>query len=55
MDQNQLKENVDFYWDKSGLMILTKDYLLKRGSCCENGCRHCPYGFIKEIGEGGSV
>lgn len=44
MEQNQLKENVDFYWDQLGRMVLTKDYLLKRGSCCKNGCRHCPYG-----------
>ncbi|MES2853673.1 MAG: DUF5522 domain-containing protein, partial [Bacteroidota bacterium] len=20
---------------------------LKRGNCCGNGCRHCPYGFKK--------
>jgi len=24
---------------------LTREYLLSRGYCCENGCRHCPYGF----------
>jgi hypothetical protein len=22
---------------------LTKEYLLKRGSCCNNGCKNCPY------------
>jgi len=45
MEQKPLKENVDFYLDKLGRMVFTKDYLLKRGSCCENGCHHCPYGF----------
>jgi hypothetical protein len=48
MEENQLKENVDFYWDEAGLMVLTKDYLLKRGYCCENGCRHCPYGSLRD-------
>lgn len=24
---------------------LTRDFLLRRGTCCKNGCRHCPYGF----------
>ena len=48
MDQDELKENVDFYWDEQGLMVLTKDYLLRRGYCCENGCRHCPYEFSEK-------
>jgi hypothetical protein len=42
---NELTENVDFYFDKSGLMVFTKEYHLKKGYCCENGCRHCPYHF----------
>ncbi|MGH7937210.1 MAG: DUF5522 domain-containing protein [Bryobacteraceae bacterium] len=25
---------------------LTREFLLRRGSCCENGCRNCPYGFV---------
>ncbi|MBK7992325.1 MAG: hypothetical protein IPK14_02600 [Blastocatellia bacterium] len=29
-------------------MVLTDKYLLKRGYCCESGCRHCPYGFNKK-------
>ena len=32
----------DFYWEE-GKMIMTKEYHLKRGSCCNNGCKHCPY------------
>ena len=26
----------------------TEKFLLKRGYCCESGCRHCPYGFRKD-------
>ena len=35
----------DFYLEH-GLMVLTERYHLKRGSCCGNGCRHCPYRHI---------
>lgn len=35
-------EGVDYYFDK-GLMVLTGHFLTKRGYCCGNGCRHCPY------------
>ncbi len=35
-------EGVDFYFE-DGLLVLTRHYLLGRGYCCENGCRHCPY------------
>jgi hypothetical protein len=28
---------------ESGLFVLTAAYHLKRGTCCHNGCRHCPY------------
>ncbi|MBI3540729.1 MAG: hypothetical protein HY073_01065 [Deltaproteobacteria bacterium] len=42
-----LKEGIDFYYDENGLMVLTADYLFKRGYCCESGCRNCPYGFEK--------
>ena len=27
----------------SGLFVLTAAYHLERGSCCHNGCRHCPF------------
>lgn len=40
-----LKEGFDFYFDKDGLMVLTELYLKNRGYCCQNRCRHCPYGF----------
>ena len=27
----------------TGLFVLTATYLADRGTCCGNGCRHCPY------------
>lgn len=28
---------------ESGLFVLTAKFLADRGTCCERGCRHCPY------------
>jgi hypothetical protein len=36
----------DYYYE-NGFMVFTEAYHLKRGYCCKNGCRHCPYGFKK--------
>lgn len=44
---DKLIENIDYYIE-NGRYIFTEHYLRKRGSCCRNGCRHCPYGFKKE-------
>jgi len=43
-------EEDDFYYSKDGYKVFTQKYLLKRGYCCENGCKHCPYGFDKSKG-----
>jgi len=40
-----LEEGRDFYFD-DGLMVLTEDYLIRRGYCCGNKCRHCPYNYV---------
>jgi hypothetical protein len=40
-------EGEDFYRE-GALMVFTERFLLRRGFCCESGCRHCPYGFSKE-------
>jgi hypothetical protein len=32
----------DFYFE-NGLMVFTAAYLRRRGYCCANNCRHCPY------------
>ncbi len=42
-EEPKLVEGVDYYIDDSGLLVFTEAYLLKRGFCCEQGCRHCPY------------
>jgi hypothetical protein len=42
-DWKNLKEGEDFYYDELGRLVFTEAYHLKRGYCCGNGCRHCPY------------
>ena len=38
----------DFYRTAEGYLVFTEQYHLKRGYCCQSGCRHCPYGFNKK-------
>jgi len=39
-----LAAGADTYVDPpSGLTVLTAAFLARRGSCCDSGCRHCPY------------
>ena len=38
----KLVEGEDYYFE-GGLMVLTELFLRRRGYCCNNGCRHCPY------------
>ncbi|AUW37880.1 hypothetical protein AL542_18545 [Grimontia hollisae] len=42
-DQKTLVEGLDYTIEK-GRYVFSAWYHLKRGSCCGNGCRHCPYG-----------
>ncbi|HLX93202.1 MAG TPA: DUF5522 domain-containing protein [Puia sp.] len=42
----QFEEGVDYYFDSNGLFVLTERYLMQRGFCCGNGCRHCPYNYL---------
>jgi hypothetical protein len=35
-------EPEDYYFE-GPYMVFTAAYHLKRGSCCNSGCRHCPY------------
>jgi len=50
-DSNEQNEFVgkreDYYLDELGRNVFTRHYHLKRGYCCENNCRHCPYGYKK--------
>lgn len=41
--KNDWIENEDYYFNEQGFIVLTAKYLLNRGYCCGNGCRHCPY------------
>ncbi len=43
-----LVEGVDYYVE-AGRWVFTEAYHRKRGTCCESGCRHCPYGFVKPV------
>jgi len=40
-----LVEGIDFYYNEDGYVVLTALYHLKRGHCCGNGCKHCPFGY----------
>ena len=42
---NRLELGVDYYFNEQGLMVLTEVFHLKKGFCCGNGCKHCPYEF----------
>ena len=48
--KDELVEGVDFYREGAA-MVFTERFLLRRGYCCESGCRHCPYGFRREARE----
>lgn len=30
----------------TGYTVMTQLYMIERGWCCGNGCRHCPYGHV---------
>jgi iron complex transport system substrate-binding protein len=40
--QYSLIEGEDYYWEGPA-MVFTAGFLLRRGYCCDSGCRHCPY------------
>ena len=45
IDESNKGEDIppfDFYIE-NGKYVFTEHYHLKRGSCCGNQCRHCPY------------
>jgi len=43
---NKFVEGEDYYFSDDGLMILTKEYLLRRRYCCGKKCLNCPYDHI---------
>jgi len=46
-DEEQLVAGRDFYYE-GAYLVFTAEYLRRRGFCCRSGCRHCPYGFVRE-------
>jgi len=46
--KNLKPEEGDYYLTPEGYRCFTEQYHLKRGYCCESGCRHCPYGYNKK-------
>ena len=43
------KNKIDFYIE-DGKYVFTKEFHLRRGSCCGNKCRNCPYQPIHKKG-----
>ena len=46
--EKEIKENEDYYYNEQGYRVFTEIYHLKRGYCCKNSCKHCPYGYDKK-------
>lgn len=39
-----MKIGIDYYIE-NGYKVFTKTFLSKKGMCCQNGCRHCPWDY----------
>jgi len=35
----------DYYLNENGYVVFTASFLEKRGLCCGNGCKHCPFDY----------
>lgn len=44
----RLVEGEDFYRE-GPYVVFTEAFLRRRGYCCESGCRHCPYGYRRDV------
>jgi len=40
---SHLIEDLDYYINSSGDFVFTSWYHLRRGECCGNECKHCPF------------
>ncbi|MDA0777891.1 MAG: DUF5522 domain-containing protein [Bacteroidetes bacterium] len=36
----------DYYINDDGNLVFTRDYHLKRGTCCGNRCLNCPFDYV---------
>ncbi len=46
-----MEQGVDYYLSPEGYRVFTEAYHLKRGYCCKNNCKHCPYGYNHKTNE----
>ncbi|MBL7859392.1 MAG: hypothetical protein JNM57_16995 [Cyclobacteriaceae bacterium] len=37
------RDTKELFYLENGLTVFTEAYHLKRGYCCKNACRHCPW------------
>lgn len=44
--KDKLEEGIDYIFNEDGLMEFTREYHLKRGVCCGNKCRNCPFDWV---------
>jgi hypothetical protein len=42
-DEAERRSDATYVDPASGYVVMTRAFLLARGACCEQGCRHCPY------------
>ncbi|WP_158795962.1 DUF5522 domain-containing protein [Pedobacter sp. L105] len=40
-----MEEEADYYFNEEDLLVFTASYHLKRGNCCKNECKHCPWNY----------
>jgi hypothetical protein len=44
--ERNIKEGIDYEWqEKLGIRyrVFSKEFLLKKGYCCQAKCKNCPY------------
>jgi hypothetical protein len=42
-------EKEDYYLTPEGYIVFTEKYHLKRGYCCKNRCKHCPWKYAESL------
>jgi hypothetical protein len=42
-----LEAGIDYYLNEEGNFVFKAEYHLKRGYCCKNNCKHCPWQFVE--------
>jgi hypothetical protein len=42
-----LEAGIDYYLNEEGNFVFKAESHLKRGYCCKNNCKHCPWQFVE--------